>query len=115
VPSGEIATMGEEMQITPNRRSTPRKELQLDVDIFACGTYLGRTTTRDIHADGAFIEAGADEVLVNDVVDLRFIPEENEIKPVRLRAMVVRDGRDGVGVLFGYGEMDFRRLLKKLC
>jgi hypothetical protein len=97
-----------------NKRSTPRKDLQLDVDVFSCGTYLGRSTTRDIHADGAFIEGAADEFYQNDVLDLRFIPELDEIKPVRLRAMVVRGAVDGVGVLFGYGETEFMRLLKKL-
>jgi len=97
-----------------NKRSTPRKDLQLDVDVFSCGSYLGRSATRDMHVDGAFIECAVDDIFQNDVLDLRFIRDLDEVNPVRLRAMVVRGTIDGVGVIFGYGEMEFRRLLKKL-
>jgi hypothetical protein len=97
-----------------NKRSTPRQGLALDVDIFNCCTYLGRSTIRDIHIDGAFIETDHDDLFQNDILELRFVPDADEIKPVRLRAMVVRNSGDGIGVLFSYGEHDFNNLLKKL-
>jgi len=97
-----------------NKRSTPRQGLALDVDVYYCGSYLGRSTTRDIHADGAFIERLPDDVYKNDVLELRLSRDEEKVRPIRLRAMVVRSSDDGVGVLFGYGEHDFNLLLKKL-
>jgi hypothetical protein len=97
-----------------NKRSTPRQDLALEVDIFNSSTYLGRSTIRDIHIDGAFIEADNNDLFRNDILELRFIPDADEIKPVCLRAMVVRGSDDGVGVIFSYGEHDFRNFLKKL-
>lgn len=102
------------MVMMKNKRSTPRHHIALDVDIFNCCTYLGRSTIRDIHIDGAFLEAYYDDLFRNDILELRFIPDVDEVKPVRLRAMVVRHSNDGIGVLFSYGENDFNNLLKKL-
>ena len=97
-----------------NKRSTPRHHIAFDVEVYYCGSYWGRSTIRDIHADGAFIEKLPDDVYKNDVLELRLLRDTERARPIRLRAMVVRSSDDGVGVLFGYGEHDFNLLLKKL-
>ena len=97
-----------------DKRSSVRIPLQLDVDIYNCGCYLGRGTTRNIHIDGAFIRDYTGELFHNDVLELVIVPCEEFQKPVYMRGMVVRGCSEGVGVLFGYGETEFRRLLKKL-
>jgi hypothetical protein len=91
-----------------------RKSLQLSVDIYNCGSYLGRGTTRDIHIDGAFIEGCADGILQNDILELYIFSSEDDQLPVFLTAMVVRNSSQGVGVLFGCGEREFRWLLSTL-
>lgn len=98
-----------------NKRSSVRMALELGVDVFSCGTYLARTTTRDIHLDGAFIRCNSDEIFQNDMLELYFITDDEVSKPVYLRGMVVRSSEDGIGVLFGYSDIAFKWLLTTFC
>ena len=100
--------------LTIDRRSTVRMPLQLDFDLYNCGTYLGRRTTRDIHIDSAFIEGCPDELLLNDIVELQVVLDDGGRRTVYIRGMVVRKSSAGVAVLFGYGEVEFRWLLSAL-
>lgn len=97
-----------------DKRSSVRMGLRLDVDIYNCGHYLGRGRTQNIHIDGAFIRDYTGELFHNDVLELVIVPCEEFRKPVYMRGMVVRGSSEGVGVLFGYDDTEFRGLLRKL-
>lgn len=94
-----------------DKRSSARMKLHLDLNIYHCGNHLGRGTTRDINTNGAFIQDYTGELYRNDVVELTFIPYEEECKPVCLKGMVVRGSRKGIAIMFGYGETDFGSFL----
>ena len=94
-----------------NKRSSIRKPLDLDVDVYHFDEHLGRTQTRDISLDGAFIESCSRDLCSNDMLELHFHLHDNERNPLRLKATVVRSSDTGVGVQFDYGDIEYRRLL----
>ena len=94
-----------------NKRSSIRKPLGLDVDIFRFDEHLGRTRTRDISLDGAFIKSCTTELCSNDMLELHIHVHDDERNPLRLKATVVRSSNAGVGVKFDYGDLEYRRLL----
>ena len=94
-----------------NKRSCIRKPLDLCVDIYHFDEHLGRTQTRDISLDGAFIESCSTELCPNDMLDLRIHVQDDERNPLCLKATVVRLSGKGVGVQFDYGSLEYRRLL----
>lgn len=94
-----------------NKRSCIRKPLDLYVDIYHFDEHLGRSQTRDISLDGAFIGSCSRELCPNDMLDLRIHVHDNERNPLCLKAMVVRSSDKGVGVQFDYGIQEYRRLL----
>jgi len=97
-----------------DKRSSARHPLRIDVDIYNKGSYLGRGMTRDLQIDGAFISRCHGEIHQNDILELRLFLNEDEQKPVCLRAMVVRNADDGIGVLFSYGAMEYRHLFSAI-
>ena len=94
-----------------NKRSSIRKQLDLDVDVYRLDEHLGRTQTRDISLNGAFIESCSSELCSNDMLELHIHLHDNESNPLRLKATVIRSTDTGVGVQFDYGDMEYRRLL----
>jgi len=94
-----------------NNRSSIRKSLGLDVDVYRFDEHLGRTRTRDISLDGAFIKSCTTELCSNDMLELHIHVHDGERTPLRLKATVVRSSDAGVGVQFDYGDMEYRRLL----
>jgi hypothetical protein len=94
-----------------NNRSSIRKSLGLDVDVYRFDEHLGRTRTRDISLDGAFIKSCKTELCSNDMLELHIHVHDGERTPLRLKATVVRSSDAGVGVQFDYGDMEYRRLL----
>ena len=94
-----------------NNRSSIRKSLGLDVDVYRFDEHLGRTRTRDISLDGAFIKSCTTELYSNDMLELQIHVHDGERTPLRLKATVVRSSDAGVGVQFDYGDMEYRRLL----
>ena len=94
-----------------NKRRSIRKPLDLDVDIFRFDEHLGRTRTRDISLDGAFIKSCSTELCSNDMLELHIHLHDDERDPLRLKATVVRSSNAGVGVKFDYGDLEYRRLL----
>ncbi len=94
-----------------NKRSCIRKPLDLHVDIYRSNEHLGRSQTRDISLNGAFIESCSREISPNDMLDLRIHMDDNERNPLCLKATVVRASDTGVGVQFDYGIQEYRRLL----
>ena len=94
-----------------NKRSSIRKPLGLDVDVYRFDENLGRTRTRDISLDGAFIKSCTTELCSNDMLELQIHVHDDERTPLRLKAKVVRSSDTGVGVQFDYSDMEYRRLL----
>jgi len=94
-----------------NKRSCIRKPLDLYVDVYHFDEHLGRSQTRDISLDGAFIESCSRELCPNDMLDLRIHVQDDERNPLCLKATVVRSSDKGVGVQFDYGVLEYRRLL----
>ena len=94
-----------------NNRSSIRKSLGLDVDVYRFDEHLGRTRTRNISLDGAFIKSCTTELYSNDMLELQIHVHDGERTPLRLKATVVRSSDAGVGVQFDYGDMEYRRLL----
>lgn len=94
-----------------NKRSSIRKPLDLDVDVYRFDEHLGRTRTRDISLDGAFIESCSTELCSNDMLELHIHVHDDERNPLCLKATVVRSSDTGVGVQLDYGDMEYRRLL----
>ena len=94
-----------------NNRSSIRKSLGLDVDVYRFDEHLGRTRTRNISLDGAFIKSCTKELYSNDMLELQIHVHDGERTPLRLKATVVRSSDAGVGVQFDYGDMEYRRLL----
>lgn len=97
-----------------DRRKCIRKPLVLSVEVYSFDEYLGRTQTRDINLNGAFIEGCASNLNPNDLLELHLHVHDNERNPLRLRATVKRSTDEGVGVLFDYGVQEYRRLLNTI-
>ena len=97
-----------------NKRSSIRKPLDLDVDVYRSGEHLGRTQTRDISLDGTFIESCSRELCANDMLELHIHVHNDERPPLCLKAKVVRSSDTGFGVKFDYGVMEYRRLLNMI-
>ena len=89
-----------------NKRSSIRKPLGLDVDVYRFDEHLGRTRTRNISLDGAFIKSCSTELCSNDMLELKIHVHDDERTPLRLKARVVRSSDAGVGVQFDYGDME---------
>lgn len=94
-----------------NKRSCIRKPLDLYVDIYRSDEHMGRSQTRDISLNGAFIESFSRELYPNDMLDLHIHMDDNERNPLCLKATVVRSSDTGIGVQFDYGIQEYRRLL----
>ena len=84
-------------------RTNIRKPLVLTVEVYRLDEYLGRTRTRDISLDGAFLERCARQLNPDDILELGVHVHDNEQTPLHLRATVVRSTEEGVAVLFDYG------------
>jgi hypothetical protein len=94
-----------------NKRNSIRKPLDLYVDVYRFDEHLGRTQIRDISLDGAFIESCSWKLCPNDMLELHLQMHDDERNPLRLKARVVRSSDMGLGVLFDYGVLEYRRLL----
>jgi len=94
-----------------NKRSSIRKQLNLYVDIYSFDEYLGHYQTRDMSLDDAFIDNCARKPYPDDLLELHFHVQDGERNPLRLRAKVTRSSDEGVGVVFDYGDQEYRQLL----
>ncbi len=97
-----------------DRRICIRKPLVLSVEVYSFDEHLGRTQTRDINLNGAFIESCSRALYPNDMLELHFHVDDSEQAPLRLKAEVIRSTREGVGVRFDYGDQEYRRLLNTI-
>jgi hypothetical protein len=97
-----------------NCRSSIRKPLVFSVEVYSQDEHLGRTQTRDINLDGAFLECCARKLHPNEILELRFHVHDSEQTPLRLRATVIRSTEEGVAVLFAYGAQEYKRLLNTI-
>jgi hypothetical protein len=94
-----------------NKRSSIRKRLNLYVDIYNFGNYLGLYQTRDITLDGAFIDNCARKLHPDDLLELHFHVQDGELDHLTLSASVARLSEEGAGVMFDYGDQEYRQLL----
>jgi hypothetical protein len=91
--------------------------LQLPIDVFQNGHYLGRFVIRNVNSSGAFIETGAIVQPDNGILELTFAAGDIYDGDVsrHLQALVVRRTADGVGVWFATGdEVFYRRMVDVL-
>jgi hypothetical protein len=98
-----------------NKRSSIRKQLNLYVDVYSFDEYLGHYRTRDMTLDGAFIDNCASKLHPDDLLELRFHVQDNELNPLHLRATVARSSDEGAGVMFDYDDQEYRQLLNILA
>ena len=97
-----------------NKRSSIRKQLNLNVDLYSFDEYLGHCQTRDMTLDGAFIDHCARKLHPDDLLELHFHVQDNEQNPLHLRATVARTSDEGAGVMFDYDDQAYRQLLNIL-
>ena len=97
-----------------DKRSALRIPLQQNVDIYRRGTYIGRGKTKNIHIDGAYINACPGTFSPNEVLQLRFYLGENGQQPVYLKGMIVHGSSEGLGILFSYTDQQFKTLKRNL-
>jgi len=95
-------------------RSSIRKPLALSAEVYSHDEHLGRTQTRDINLDGAFLECCSRKLHPNEILELHFHVHDNEQTPLRLNATVMRSSEEGVAVLFDYGAPEYTRLLNTI-
>lgn len=92
-------------------RSSIRKPLVFSVEVYFLDEHLGRTQTRDINLDGAFLESCSRQLHPNEILQLHVDVDDNERVPLRLSATVIRSTEEGLDVAFDYGDREYRRLL----
>ena len=97
-----------------DNRSSVRKPLVFSVDVYSHDEHLGRTQTRNINLDSAFLECCARKLRTNEILELHFHVHDNEQTPLRLSATVIRSTEEGVDVLFDYGAQEYKRLLNTI-
>lgn len=95
-------------------RSSIRKPLVFSVEVYSHDEHLGRTQTRDINLDGAFLECCTRTLHPNESLELHFHVHDNEQTPLRLSATVIRSTEEGAAVLLDYGAQEYKRLLNTL-
>ncbi|MGB5604243.1 MAG: PilZ domain-containing protein [Gammaproteobacteria bacterium] len=98
-----------------NKRSNVRKALYISVDVYNLGEHLGRYRSRNINIDGAFIDSCPCQLCPDDTLDLHFYFNESEQASLHLKATVIHSADMGVGVLFDYGDLEYRRLLNAIA
>ena len=94
-----------------DKRSSIRKRLSLYVDIYSFDKYLGLYQTRDMTLDGAFIDNFDRKLHPDELLELYFHVQDGELSPLHLRATVNRSSDEGAGVVFDYGDEEYRQLL----
>ena len=94
-----------------NKRSSIRKQLNLNVDIFSFDEYMGLYKTRDMSLDGAFIDRCNSRQYPGDLLELLIHVQDGERNPLRLRATVTRSSDEGIAVVFDYDLQEYRQLL----
>ena len=92
-------------------RSSIRKPLVFSVELYCHDEHLGRTQTRDINLDGAFLECCTRKLHQNEILELHIDVHDNKQTPLHLTATVIRSTEEGVDVLFDYGAQEYKRLL----
>jgi hypothetical protein len=80
------------------------------MDVYNRGEYIGRYNTRDINIDGALIEITGSELAPHDLLELKLYIQGEAAEPIHLKGIVMHSSEDGVGILFSYGEHEFRKL-----
>ena len=95
-------------------RSSIRKPLVFSVEVYSLDEHLGRTQTRDINLDGAFLERCARKLHPTETLELHVHVHDNEHTPLRLKATVIRSTEEGEAVLFDYGAQEYSRLLNTI-
>ena len=91
-----------------------RKPLVLSVEVYSLDEHLGRTRTRDINLNGAFLESCTRRLHPNDILELHVHVHDNERAPLRLMATVVQSTEEGADVVFKYGDREYSRLLNTI-
>lgn len=81
-----------------NQRYSTRLQLRVPVEVSKRDRFLGRYFTRNMDAEGAFIETRMENLSANDVVELTFIFPGAESRDCTLMAVVARIGVEGAGV-----------------
>ena len=94
-----------------DHRCSARIPLNLNLDLYYRDRPLGRFTTRDIDSSGAFIQSKLSAITANTVVDLHFISDNSNDKPLQRKGLVVRSGSKGIAVLFSDKQSNFREIL----
>lgn len=79
-------------------RFSSRLTLPLQVALYARGALVTRGVCRDVSRDGMFVFVDPDCLYRNALVEVEILTEGRG--QLRLPAMVVHCGRDGVGVVF---------------
>jgi len=82
------------------RRWYPRRSLRTRVALCYGGIGILRGTTRDISAEGIYIETPPVRVPVNAAVEVVFSLDGNAAHRLRLPALVVRSDEGGIGAMF---------------
>jgi len=101
-------------RMNADNRSSIRKPLVLSVEVYSFDEHLGRTQTRDINLDGAFLESCTRQLHPNEILELHVHVHDNEQAPLRLSATVIQSTEEGVDVAFDYGAREYSRLLNTI-
>jgi len=96
------ATEGENQNMKPERRDTPRIPIAIEAIVSTSKSGYQRTVTRDVSLDGVLIATGKQKVgKRNKPVEIALkLPFDGEEKFHRFHAQVVRTVGGGTGLLF---------------
>ncbi len=97
------------------RRWASRRHREIEVVLDQGGGQSGliQAKTGDISFNGAFIKVARPELKRNAYIDLQFWDRDARHNPcINVRAVVVYESNQGVGVLFNAYDERFRRYLR---
>jgi hypothetical protein len=98
-------------------RYATRVPLRINVLIYRQGLPVQVGRTRDISAEGAFVETGSFHGQLPDCLDLEFLPGQEGYERFRLKALVVHRNQSGFGLEFAalddHGEVCLKQCLRR--
>jgi hypothetical protein len=99
-------------------RYATRLPLRINVLIYRQGLPVQVGRTRDISAEGAFVEAGPFHGPLPGCLDLEFLPGQEGCERFRLKALVVHRNQNGFGIEFAamddHGATNLQHCLRRV-
>ena len=76
-----------------------RKQIELDVNLFHGGKYLGCFSVRDIGFGGLFVETGPIDLHPNMKVEIGLPVDSSDAEDGGMKGLIVHHSDDGLGIM----------------